>query len=150
MDYGGILFFGSYSWAGSSFSDLHRKIQSLRKDLYGLLHSNFSKDNFTIITNLEHEIEKLVVQEEMHWKKRARINWLAYGDGNTNFFHSFASDRKRANILKGLQEEMEHGILRKVKLLIFSIIFFRGFSLFLTLQFRRQKWSFLTWFLWWS
>lgn len=75
------------NWAGSRFSQLPRKISNLLKERNRLLHSNLAKDNINSINSLETEIEKLVVQEEVHWKQRARANWLAHGDGNTKLFH---------------------------------------------------------------
>ncbi|XP_073042054.1 uncharacterized protein [Primulina eburnea] len=92
-------------WAGSRFYDLSRKIESLRKELNGLLNPIHSINNTRRIQELEHTIERLVVQEETHWKQRARTNWLAQGDGNTKFFHSFASQRKRINHIKGINDE---------------------------------------------
>lgn len=47
-------------------------------------------------------------QEELHWNQRARVNWLAQGDGNTKFFHAFASERKRINHIKGLFDDTGH------------------------------------------
>lgn len=52
------------------------------------------------ISELEHDIERLLIQEEMHWNQRTRANWLAQGDGNIKFFHSFALERKRINRIK--------------------------------------------------
>lgn len=91
-------------WAGSRFSDMSRKIEAFRKELNGLLNPHHAIKNSGRISVLENTIEKLVVQEEMHWKQRARTNWLAHGDGNTKLFHSFASQRKRINHIKGLND----------------------------------------------
>ncbi|XP_073067166.1 uncharacterized protein [Primulina eburnea] len=92
-------------WAGSRFSDLSRKIEALRKELDALMNPLKASSNERRINELENIIEKLVMQEEMHWKQRARTNWLVQGDGNTKFFHSFASQRKRSNHIKGLIDD---------------------------------------------
>lgn len=91
-------------WAGSRFSDLSRKIEFFRKEFNGLSNPHHATKNSGRISALENTIEKLVVQEKMHWKQRARTNWLAHGDGNTKFLHSFASQRKRINHIKGLND----------------------------------------------
>ncbi|XP_073120983.1 uncharacterized protein [Henckelia pumila] len=64
------------SWADTRFSHMARKISNLHKELSYLQHSRLAKDNYSRIASLEKEIEKLVVQEEIHWKQRARSNWL--------------------------------------------------------------------------
>lgn len=81
-------------WAGDLFSNIPRRIESLRKELNQLLTPNHVASNADKIVDLEHTIEKLVSQEELHWKQRAQTNWQVHGDGYTKFFHSFASQRK--------------------------------------------------------
>jgi hypothetical protein len=44
---------------------------------------------------------KLLIQEEMYWKQRAKMHWLKEGDLNTKFFHMSASARqKKKKIVK--------------------------------------------------
>jgi len=50
-------------------------------------------------------LELLLEQEEIIWVQRARANWLKHGDRNTNFFHHYASARKRRNMVKGLVDD---------------------------------------------
>lgn len=83
------------SWAGNRFQRLGQKISMLRRERDRLLSSFHDRDNYNQIQNIEHEIEKLSDQEELHWKQRARVNWLNHGDRNTKFFHSSASTRRR-------------------------------------------------------
>jgi len=51
------------------------------------------------------QLELLLEQEEIFWVQRARANWLKHGDRNTNFFHHFASSRKKKNMVKGLVDD---------------------------------------------
>lgn len=51
--------------------------------------------------NLNFEIEK----DGCYWEQRARINWLKFGDKNTKFFHSQATQRKRKNSIHKLMNE---------------------------------------------
>ncbi|XP_073291073.1 uncharacterized protein [Primulina huaijiensis] len=92
-------------WVGSRFSNIPRQIEALRKELNELIQPHKANLNAGRISQLEHLIEKLVLQEETHWKQRSRANWLKYGDGNTKFFHSVASERKRINHIKGIFNE---------------------------------------------
>lgn len=79
--FGGIL----KEWAGYRFSSIPRRIESLHKELNQFLTPNHAASNANKIFELEHTIEKLVSQEELHWKQKARTNWLAHGDGHTKF-----------------------------------------------------------------
>jgi hypothetical protein len=41
----------------------------------------------------------LLKQEEETWRQKSRVNWLAAGDRNTNFFHAYANSRKQLNTI---------------------------------------------------
>ncbi|KAL0313475.1 UNVERIFIED_CONTAM: LINE-1 retrotransposable element O protein [Sesamum radiatum] len=43
-------------------------------------------------------------REMLRWQQRSKEHWLANGDGNTNFFHSRASTRKRHNTISRLKD----------------------------------------------
>lgn len=81
------------NWAGDHFNNLGKQISILRNSLNMLNHSNRYGDNLLRISELEANIEILTIQEEIHWKQRARSNWLRHGVRNTSFFHTFSSDR---------------------------------------------------------
>ena len=48
----------------------------------------------------QHELNKLLHQEELYWRQRSRVAWLRDGDRNTRFFHASASHRRRVNIIE--------------------------------------------------
>jgi hypothetical protein len=48
---------------------------------------------------------RLLVQEEMYWKQRAKMHWLKEGDLNTKFFHMAASTRQRVKRIDKLVTE---------------------------------------------
>jgi hypothetical protein len=48
-------------------------------------------------------IENLLEQEEIKWCQRSRANWIQNGDKNMSFFHSYASARKKRNMIKKLK-----------------------------------------------
>ncbi|KAA3477687.1 reverse transcriptase [Gossypium australe] len=43
-------------------------------------------------------------KEELFWEQQARANWLRMGDRNTAFFHNLATQRKRRNTIKILED----------------------------------------------
>ena len=49
---------------------------------------------------------ELYHREEIMWRQRARIEWLALGDKNTKFFHMRASLRRKKNMIKALENSL--------------------------------------------
>lgn len=45
----------------------------------------------------KNKLNDLLLHEELYWKQKEKIFWLAEGDENTKFFHVNASARKRNN-----------------------------------------------------
>ena len=45
------------------------------------------------------ELDMLLQQEETLWRQRARVQWLNDGDQNTKFFHTWASNKHRKNLI---------------------------------------------------
>ena len=56
------------------------------------------------------EIEKLLEQEEIYWAQRGRIDWLLFGDKNTNYFQKFATERRKRNMIKRLKDDKVYGM----------------------------------------
>ena len=51
------------------------------------------------------QLELLLEHEEIVWVQRAMANWLKHGDRNTNFFHHYASSRRKKNLVRGLVDD---------------------------------------------
>jgi hypothetical protein len=54
---------------------------------------------------LAKEIEGLLEEEDIHSAQRSRLNWLQHGDKNTSYFHHFANERRKRNMIKKLKDE---------------------------------------------
>ena len=73
------------------------KLQQL--ELWDSLHGKAEE-----IKRVRDEINEIQVREEMMWSQRSRALWLKWGDRNTKFFHTSASQRRRKNWIAGLQD----------------------------------------------
>ncbi|KAL0406155.1 UNVERIFIED_CONTAM: hypothetical protein Slati_3929400 [Sesamum latifolium] len=54
------------------------------------------------------------------WQQRSKSHWLVNGDGNTKFFHSQASSRRRQNSIHKLRDECGYGGMRRRIFRLFS------------------------------
>jgi hypothetical protein len=50
-------------------------------------------------------LKELLDQEEVMWRQRSHVQWLAAGDRNTRFFHLRASQRRKKNRVSELKRE---------------------------------------------
>ena len=56
------------------------------------------------------QLDELLLKEEIYWHQCSRIPWLKYGDENTKFFHSKASQRRRKNFIKGIRDQQHNWV----------------------------------------
>ena len=49
------------------------------------------------------DLERAILQEEISWRQKSRINWLKEGDKCTKFFHLMANSNKRYNTIESLR-----------------------------------------------
>ena len=71
------------------------------------------------VNDLRHEVNVLTEKEEIFWRQRSRVSWLAEGDRNTKFYHACASQRRRTNQIKGLRDEND--VMQSDQLMISNI-----------------------------
>ncbi|KAL0430466.1 UNVERIFIED_CONTAM: hypothetical protein Sradi_0672600 [Sesamum radiatum] len=82
------------------------------------------------LERVHRQIEESHVREMIKWQQRSKIYWLKEGDGNTKFFHSYASVRRRQNFISRLKDD--EGVWRDAKADIHGVL----------LQYFRQIFSF--------
>ncbi|XP_075507347.1 uncharacterized protein LOC142544167 [Primulina tabacum] len=91
-------------WGRKKNSIFKDEIEQCKKDIEKLRLSD-SEEDAVGIQKIKYILTKLISQEELHWKQKAKEHWLQYGDLNTQFFHSVATQRKEMNRIKSLDDD---------------------------------------------
>lgn len=95
-------------WARSKVGELSKKIKVTWRKLNKCLNTEDDSYNEDEIHNLKASHEKLLYQEDNHWKQHWINNWLAAGDWNTSYFNKAATERHKRKILVTDQKEIEN------------------------------------------
>lgn len=68
------------------------------------------------------EYSNIRLQEEEYWALKSRINWAAYGDHNTSFFHVFTLVRRHRNRIRSIKNSQGEWVTeeKEVKNIILS------------------------------
>ena len=75
------------------------------KKLQKAKQSKMQYEDANGIKHIEKQIHNILLEEEIYWRHRARVDWLQAGDKNTKFFHSKATTRKRKNRIWGVENK---------------------------------------------
>jgi ribonuclease HI len=57
------------------------------------------------IKKLKAELTKLQEEDDLHWRQRAKVEWMKWGDRNTRFFHACTVQKKKANFFNCITDE---------------------------------------------
>jgi hypothetical protein len=92
-------------WDREILKKPRQRLDELQRELNEVMDGPLSNEATARQRSIQLEMENLHEQEEVKWVQRSRANWMKYGDRNTNFFHNFASARKKKNLIKKLKSE---------------------------------------------
>lgn len=97
-----------------------QRMKKLKRELEMLRRGPLTVETLAAQKEILLRLELLPEQEEIFWVQRARANWLKHGDRNTNFFHHYASTRRRRNMIKGLVDEfgVRHENIGEMKVMV--------------------------------
>jgi hypothetical protein len=90
-------------WSRGKFENIAPLIKQKMREL-GLLQRSESPKNSEDIKILKGEVEKLLKQEDLRWKQRAKQNWYKNGDQNTQYFHAWANQQRRINRIQKVHD----------------------------------------------
>lgn len=96
-------------WAKEKLGTHPREIKNTKNHLNSLLNDESNPYQSQEVSKLESKLEKLLSQEEMHWKQRSHNQWLRGGDRNTSFFYKMAFSRRKKNAIVSLHTPL-HGL----------------------------------------
>ncbi|VFQ92152.1 unnamed protein product [Cuscuta campestris] len=93
-------------WGGDKFNKFGRRILETRRrvDKWRGSRDPIGLKNFN---DADADLARLLDQEDVYWRQRAKQHWLRTADANTRFFHQYASHRKKKNRIMRLKDE--HG-----------------------------------------
>lgn len=80
-----------------------KRLDDLKARLETTRRAHPTDENASRLREILIEMENMLEREEIYWLQRCRANWLKNGDRNTNFFHNFASARKKRDFIKRLK-----------------------------------------------
>lgn len=85
-----------------TFGSVRKKIKELKGELENLRNRPMRVGLDHLELKINENLVELYHREEIMWRQRAQIEWLASGDKNTFFFHQRANKRRRRNMIKSL------------------------------------------------
>lgn len=89
-------------WGSREFGGVRSELRQLKARLQVLREVTSRVGPSYEERKIESRIVELNYREDIMWRQRSRIQWLAEGDGNTKFFHQKATTRRRRNHISQL------------------------------------------------
>lgn len=86
-------------WGGAYAQNFRKKKDWCRSRLEWLKNRG-SPEACREFREVEKQLQVLLAKEEVYWKQRSKQHWLSTGDGNTRFFHKYASARRKNQLLQ--------------------------------------------------
>lgn len=89
-------------WNKSTFGNLQSNIKALRNIIEALQSLPYTLDTQAKEMSAQHTLEEMLKREELHWRDKSKLNWMAGGDANTRYFHISTLIKRRFNAIEFL------------------------------------------------
>lgn len=83
---------------------MKKDIDACRKQLCLSRNNNIGADEVQLMS-LQKQMAKLLMQDDVYWRQRAKTHWYRDGDQNTKFFHASVTARKKVNRILSLEDD---------------------------------------------
>nr|XP_023878149.1 uncharacterized protein LOC111990594 [Quercus suber] len=91
-------------WNRDCFGNVKLVLRQKRKELKEAKKVAMRSGNNQQVRDLKKDIAELVDKENRLWFQRSKVMWAKFGDRNSKYFHSQASQRKRKNLIRRLKD----------------------------------------------
>ncbi|XP_019152250.1 PREDICTED: uncharacterized protein LOC109149047 [Ipomoea nil] len=91
-------------WGGDCFHKFGEQFMNLQKEQLHL-KGNSDPASLAEFQRLGELLDRIESQDDAYWRQRAKQHWLKSADANTNFFHRYASHRKKKNTIDRLMND---------------------------------------------
>ena len=119
-------------WSKHEFANGYILIEQLKSRLAACNQKLRSHESIQFIAELTEAIDHALEHEELYLRKRARIDWLNAGDGNSKFFHLSTIKPRDFNSITGLSADDRKWLMENSEVSILEYLFFLCFqSLFI-------------------
>ncbi|KAJ0111527.1 hypothetical protein Patl1_02330 [Pistacia atlantica] len=92
------------TWSKSAFQSRRNTVTDKLSQMKHLEDSNRG-DKKGELQQLKQEIDRLLEEDDIKWKQRAKQQWLKDGDRNIKFFHLCANQRRKSNVIKQISND---------------------------------------------
>ncbi|KAI0493884.1 hypothetical protein KFK09_024010 [Dendrobium nobile] len=99
-----------FYWRKFKLKDLNKLKEDLMEEIMELQNkeasnSHLTEQEYRMLKEKVLELNSTLARLNTWWKQRAKVNWLKEGDGNSRFFHNYASARRNVNKIIKIKDE---------------------------------------------